>query len=127
MRKIVFEKIEEENKSPLIRAELNGKMVGLCRFIDNNKYTPDMDDIDCEILDFTIIPNSTNNEIDVNLFKYVVDEFKNRNKKKMIIWCSKNKEKLKQFYIKMGGNVVKERIIEIENQKFIQIGFTFDL
>ena len=102
-------------------------MIGLCRYIDSNKYTPDMADIDCEILDFTVKPNATNNEIEEKLFKYVINEFKNKNKKKMIIWCGKNKEKLKQFYVKMEGNVLKERIIEIENQKFIQVGIEFIL
>lgn len=127
MENICFEKIEKEGKPPLIQAELNGEMVGLCRYIDNNKYSPDMADIDCEILDFTVKPNAINNGSEEKLFKYVIDEFKNKNKKKMIIWCSKNKDKLKKFYVKMGGNIVKERTVEIENQKFLETGFVFIL
>lgn len=47
------------------------------------------------------------------LFQFVTNQFKSKNKTKMILWCLKDNEPSKKFYTKMGGKIVKERVIEI--------------
>ena len=49
------------------------------------------------------------------------------NKKKMIIWCLKYNEPSKKFYKKMGGTVIKERLIEIGEKGYIEVGFIYNI
>ena len=50
-------------KNGFIVAELENKVVGFCRYIDNNEFTPDMQDIDCEITALYVKPNLKYNGI----------------------------------------------------------------
>lgn len=42
----------------------------------------------------------------LSLFKFAINEFKNKNRTEMIIWCLKDNEPSREFYTKMGGTVV---------------------
>ncbi len=66
-----------------IVAELNDEIVGFCRYIDNNKFTPDILGIDCELLAIYVKPNLKYNGIGRKLFQFVINEFKNKGKTKM--------------------------------------------
>lgn len=41
-------------KNGFIVAEIENKVVGFCRYIDSNEFTPDMQEIDCEITALTL-------------------------------------------------------------------------
>lgn len=125
------EKIEirkkDYNQNGFIVAELNKKVVGFCRYIDTNNFTKDVPDIDCELLSIYVKPELKFKGIGTKLFKSVVNEFKNKNKKKMIIWCLKDNEPSKKFYTKMGGKIIKEKIIKIEEKEYYEVGFVYNI
>lgn len=65
--------------------------------------------------------------IGTELIQFVINEFKNKNKIKMIIWCLKDNEPAKKFYTKMGGKIIKERIIKIGEGDYLEVGFGYDI
>ncbi len=125
------ERIERRKKNykenSIIVAELNHEVVGFCWYAANNKFSPNMHDIDCEITALYVKPDLKYNGIGTKLFKYVIDEFKNKNKTKMIIWCLKDNEPSKKFYTKMGGKIVKEKIMEIGDKNYLEVGFEYNI
>lgn len=124
-------KIEKRNKdykdNGFIVAESDKEVVGFCRYIDNNKFTQDILDIDCELLALYVKPELKYNGIGTKLFQFVIDEFKSKNKTKMILWCLKDNDPSKEFYKKMGGEIIKERVIEIEKQNYWEVGFLYNI
>ena len=110
-----------------IVAELNNQVVGFCRYIDSNKFTQGISDIDCELLALYVKPDLKYNGIGTKLFQFVINEFKNKNKTKMILWCLKDNEPSKKFYTKMGGKIIKERVIEIGEKEYLEVGFEYNV
>ena len=45
----------------------------------------------------------------------------------MILWCLKDNDPSKEFYKKMGGEIIKERVIEIEKQNYWEVGFVYNI
>lgn len=124
-------KIEQRKKDykqdGYIVAERNGEIVGFCRYIDNNTYTPNILEIDCEIVALYVKPDFKYNGIGTKLFEFVTNEFKNKNRTKMIIWCLKDNEPSKKFYAKMGGVIVKEKVVEIGEKEYLEVEFLYNL
>jgi len=120
-------KIEQRKKDykqdGYIVAEENGEIVGFCRYIDNNTYTPNMLEIDCEIVALYVKPELKYNGIGTKLFEFVINEFKSKNRTKMIIWCLKDNEPSRKFYTKMGGVIVKEKVVEIGEKNILKSDF----
>ena len=110
-----------------IVAELNNQVVGFCRYIDSNKFTQDIPNIDCELLALYVKPKLKYNGIGTRLFQFVINEFKSKSKNKMILWCLKDNEPSKKFYTKMGGKIIKERAIEIGEKEYLEVGFEYNI
>ena len=110
-----------------IVAELNNQVVGFCRYIDSNKFTQDIPNIDCELLALYVKPKLKYNGIGTRLFQFVINDFKSKNKNKMILWCLKDNESSKKFYIKMGGKIIKGRAIEIGEKEYLEVGFEYNI
>lgn len=110
-----------------IVAELNNQVVGFCRYIDSNKFTQDISNIDCELLALYVIPDLKYNGIGTKLFQFVTNEFKSKNRTKMILWCLKDNEPSKKFYTKMGGRIIKERKIEIGEKEYLEVVFEYNI
>lgn len=125
------ERIEKRRKdykdNSFIVAELNNEVVGFCRYVDSNKFTQDISDIDCELLALYVKPDLKYNGIGTKLFQFVTNEFKSKNKTKMILWCLKDNESSKKFYTKMGGEIIKERVIEIGEKNYYEVGFRYNI
>lgn len=125
------EKIEKRKKdykqNGFIVAELDKEVVGYCRYIDSNEFTQDMSNIDCELSALYVKPNLKYNGIGTKLFQFVTNEFKSKNKTKMIVWCLKDNEPSKKFYKKMGGEIIKERKIEIGGKDYYEVGFLYNI
>lgn len=118
---------EDFDSCGFIVAEINGKVVGFCRYIDSNENNKEVEDIDCELLALYVDYRMKNKGIGRRLFTYVTDEFKRKNKKKMILWCFKDNESAKGFYVKMGGKLSNEKAIEFGGKKYLEIAFEYDL
>lgn len=123
-----IEKIRRNYKdNGFIVAELNSEVVGFCNYIDTNKFTQGISDIDCELLALYVKPDLKYNGIGTKLFQFVMNEFKSKSKTKMILWCLKDNEPSKKFYTKMGGEIIKERTIEIEEKNYYEVGFIYNI
>ena len=122
------ERIEKRKKdykeNGFIIAELNNEIVGFCRYIDNN-LTQEISDIDCELLSIYVKPNFKYKGIGTKMFQFVKNEFKRKNKTKMILWCLKDNEPSKKFYTKMGGKIIKEREVKIGDKNYVEVGFLY--
>lgn len=114
-------------KNGFVVAELENEVVGFCRYADSNEFTPDMQDIDCEITVLYVKADLKYNGIGTKLFQFVVNEFKSQSKSKMILWCLKDNEPSKKFYTKMGGEIIKERVIEIGEKSYCKVGFMYNI
>lgn len=124
----IIKKLEKNyTESGFIVAILNETIVGFCNYIDSNKYTQDMADIDCEILALYVKPELKYNGIGTKLFNYVLNVFKEKNKSKMLLWCLKENEPSKKFYEKMGGKILTTREFKIENENYIEVGYVYDI
>lgn len=111
--------------SGFIVAELNGKVVGFCRFIDNNSHSKNLN-IDCELLALYVHPDYKYQGIGTKLFEFVKTYFKNKKKRKMGLWCLKENEPSKKFYKKMGGTIMEEKEIEIGNKTYKEVCFEYE-
>lgn len=114
-------------KNGFIVAELEDEVVGFCRYADSNEFTPDMQDIDCEITALYVKSDLKYNGIGTKLFQFVINEFKSKNKTKMILWCLKDNEPSKKFYTKMGAEIIKQRAIEIGEKEYLEVGFEYNI
>ena len=118
---------KDYKENGFIVAELNNQVVGFCRYIDNNRFTQDILDIDCELLALYVKPDLKYKGIGTRLFQFVINEFKSKNKTKMILWCLKDNEPSKKFYTKMGGKIMQERTIEIGEKEYLEVGFEYNI
>ena len=125
------EKIEKRKmdykENGFIVATKNDKVVGFCRYIDNINKTTETPEADCELRALYVKPELKRKGIGKKLFEYALNEFKNLGKRKMIIGCLKDNEPSKKFYEKMGGSVIKERLIHIGNRDYEEVIFEYDI
>ena len=125
------EKLEKRkkdfNSNGFIVAELKKRVVGFCRYVDNDKHSIIVPGIDCELLALYVEPTLKHNGIGTKLFNYVVDEFKSKNKKSMILWCLRDNEPSKKFYTKMGGTIVSQKMFEVKGRSYPEVGFLYEL
>ena len=123
-----IEKMEKSYMSNgFIVAELNSEIVGFCRYVFDNSFSEEINDTDCELCAIYVKPTLKHYGIGTKMFNYVVNEFKNNNKTKMILWCLKDNESSKKFYIKNGGQIIKEKYVNIGNKQYIECCFKYDL
>lgn len=109
-----------------IVAEQDGEVVGFCRYIDNNSFSPGYN-IDCELMAIYLRPDVRRQGIGRKLFNYVTDEFRRKGKKKMILWCLKDNRPSRRFYEAMGGTLGGEKDFEAGGKKFPEIAYLYDL
>ena len=119
------EKDYKENR--FIVAEINNEIVGFCRYTDNMEKTPETPEVDCELRALYVKPELKHNGIGKKMFQYAVNEFKNMGKTKMVLWCLKDNVLARKFYEKMGGKIIKERLIHIGNRDYEEVAFEYNI
>ncbi len=120
-------RLKDYNQNGFIVAEKNGEVVGFCRYVDNNSFSRNVEDIDCELLALYVKPELKNSGIGTKMIEYVKDEFRTKNKHNMILWCLKDNEPSKAFYSKRGGKIVKEKDIEIGDKIYKEVAFLYKI
>lgn len=110
-----------------IVAEQNDEVVAFCRYVFNNSFSQEIENADCELCAIYVRPDLKHCGIGTQLFNYVINEFKNKNKSTMILWCLNDNESSKNFYTKIGGTIITERNIEIENKQYKECCFKYDI
>ena len=108
-------------------AELNNEVVGFCRVYDYDKSEFEDKEIDCEIREIYIRPDIKRMGIGSILFNYVLDYFRNRNKKKLYLGVFESNYKSRKFYEKMGGTLWKDGYLEINGIKYPTVSYLYEL
>ena len=127
-REIRLEKMKETYKTNgFLVAELFGKIVGHCRFVFDNSFSPDVEEADCEIMALYVKPDLKYFGIGTKLFNGVLNELKKQGKKKMVLWCLDDNEPSKKFYAKMGGEIIGKKDIEVGGKSYKECGFLYSI
>ena len=61
------------------------------------------------------------------MFEYVLNEFYNQNKNKMILWCIADNVNSIKFYKHMGGEIKESKLALIGNKKYEELGFIYNV
>lgn len=110
-----------------IVAELDNQVVGFCRYVDNNNFSPTIVDADCELTVIYVKPNLKGCGIGSKLFEYVLNEFSKLNKNLMVLWCFKDNEPTIKFYEKMGGRIIGEKAKEHGGKENTEVCFAYNI
>lgn len=114
------------NQYGFIVAELNNEVVGFCRYDYCNDVKKE-DNIDCELRALYVKPELKRNGIGKKLIQYVIDEFKNARKRKMILWCLKDNFPSRAFYEAMGGKTSDIKTLKFEEKEYEIISYLYEL
>ena len=127
-RKFEIEKRKKDyRENGFIVATLNNEVIGFCRYIDSNKYSIECENIDCELCALYVKSTMKRQGIGKQLMQYVIKEFKEKGKKRMILWCFDENKSSRQFYEKMGGNVYKYKTGEFGGKQYNEVAYIDDL
>lgn len=105
----------------------DNEVVGFRSYIAKSRYTSEKEEIDCEIMAIYVKIDMQQKGIGRKMVEYVISDFKNLNKKKMIIWCLKENYPSRKFYEKIGGKIEKEQSVNIDGKDYQEIGFTYNI
>lgn len=110
-----------------IVAEQGEEIIGFCRYFFDNSFSANMNDIDCELLAIYIRPDKKHMGVGKKLFAFVITEFYQANKNKMILWCIKDNKPSIDFYIKRGGNIETEKKVLIGKKEYTEVGIVYNV
>ena len=113
--------------SGFIVAELDNQVVGFCRYVDNNNYSPTIVEADCELTVLYVKPDLKGCGIGSKLFEYVLNEFSKLNKNLMVLWCFKDNAPTIKFYEKMGGRIIDEKIKKHGGKENTEVCFAYNV
>ena len=113
----------QENK--YIVAELKSEIVGFCRYTSN--YSKSDENADGEIIALYVKPKLKYNGIGTKMFSYVMNEFKENGKQRIVLGCLKENYPSRKFYESMGGVAGKCKESEFCGKKYEIISYLFDL
>lgn len=116
----------EFNLRTMIVVTLNDEIVVFSEFVFSNEFSKDLD-IDCELCGLYIKNGYKHLGLGSIVFEYVKNLFKEKNKKKMGLWCVKENEPAISFYKKKGGAFTKEKTFTIADKEYSEIAFLYDL
>ena len=118
---------KDYNKNGFIIVEANNEILAFARYVDNNSFSPETPEIDCEITALYTKPDLKGKGLGTKMFNYILNEFKKLNKTKMIIWCLKENYPARKFYEKMGGTIIGEKTINFGNKDYPEVGFLYNI
>lgn len=119
--------LKNYKENGFIVAEKNNKIVGFCRYCEGNKYIKDYPEVDCELYALYVKTEEKRKGIGNKLVKYVMEELKNKNLKKMIIWCFKDNYKARGFYEKLEGVYCGELLCKKGDKEYKEVGYIYNL
>ncbi|MBR2705257.1 MAG: GNAT family N-acetyltransferase [Clostridia bacterium] len=103
------------------------RVLGFCRYSDENMDNPDDDEIDCELCALYVNWDDRNLGIGAALVNFVMNYFRSIGKSKMIIWCFEDNEKGRGFYEKMGGKAIGFKEVDRGGKIYREIGYLYEL
>lgn len=127
-RKLKIEKIKGNYKeNNFIVATLNNEVVGFCRYTDNNEFSNEYANIDCEVCALYVKSTLKRQGIGKTLIQFAIDDLKRKGKKQMILWCLKDNNPSRAFYEKMGGKIYKYKPLKIGEKEYEEISYIYDI
>lgn len=118
-------RLKDYQENGFIVAELNGEVVGFCRYTLDNLFSKDYPEIDGEICAIYVKPELKRHGIGKKIFEYVFNEFKKHGNKNIILWCLKDNYSSRLFYEKMGGELYGESAVNRGGKEYKEVGFKF--
>ncbi len=115
------------NSDNFVVAIQDGKVVGFCRFVYDNLFSPNIDYVDCELTAIYVHPDFKGKGIGTKLFQYVLDRFNNQNKATMILWCLADNINSIKFYKHMGGKIKETKQATIGNKNYEEVGIIYNV
>ena len=112
------------NQHKFIVAELNNEVVGFCSY---NYLNDEENNADCELSAIYVKHEMKRNGIGKQLIQYVINEFKNAKKRKMILWCLKENYPSRAFYEAMGGKSSKIKIAKFGEKEYEIISYLYEI
>ena len=112
---------DKDCTSKILVYEDNNEVLGIAFYgkaIDSN--------YDGEILALYVKPDMKRKGIGSKLVTHIKEELKNEGFNNMIIWCLKDNINSIIFYEKMGGEINKERTINIDGIDLIEVGIVYN-
>ncbi len=106
---------------------VSDKVLGFCRVYNYDISPYDDKKIDCEIREIYVRSDLKRMGIGSKLFKYVLNDFKEKGKNKLYLGVFKDNYNSRKFYEKMGGVLGKEGNLMINNKNYLTVSYSFDL
>ena len=125
-REMLIDRRKRQYKDYIV-AEANGRVVGYCWYVNDNSFSEELSDIDCEIVAIYVLPETERKGVGRKMFSYAVEDLKKQGRTKMVIWCLKDNSTGREFYQKMGGTIIGEHKTHIGNDDYDEVGFLFQL
>ena len=110
-----------------IVAIMDGEVVGFCRFLFDNSFSPNINYVDCELMAIYTRPDLKGRGIGAKMFKDVVKRFKDKNKTTMIVWCLADNADSIEFYKHMGGEIKEEKMTRIGDREYREVGIVYKI
>lgn len=118
---------KDYNQEGFIVAVIDNEIVGFCRYIDNNKFSSEYEEIDCELCALYVKSTLKKKGIGRKLMQYVIDEFKNKGREKMILWCFAENAPSRTFYEKMGGKVYDYKVGQFGDKEYEEVAYVYNI
>ena len=115
------------DNSTFIVAEEDSQIKGFCRYVTNNGYSPNYEEVDCEVCSIYVDVDFQRKGIGSKMLEYALEDLKKQDKKKLIIWCLKANTNARMFYTQMGGEVYAERKREILGKEYDEIAYEYNI
>lgn len=110
----------------VVVAEKNGEILGYCRYEDNSVY--ENTEIDSEIIAIYVDYDNICKGVGKALLEYVINDLRDKNKIKMIIWCLEENRNGRKFYERRGGKLIQEeKYFEKDGKKYKEVGYIYDI
>lgn len=106
-------------------AEKDNKVLGFCRVYNYDRAVSDKSYFDCEIREIYVRANIKRMGVGSKLFAYVLNYFRQNNKRKLYLCCFKENYASRSFYEKMGGICGDEQEIKIGGNLYKLASYTY--
>ena len=111
----------------IVAVDNEERVLGFCRYSDENMDNPDDDEIDCELCALYVNFDDRGSGIGRALVEFVMNYFRSLGKERMISWCFKENEKARVFYEKMGGKAYGLKVVDYGGKKYEEVGYEYEL
>lgn len=108
-------------------AEVNGEVVAFCRYVFENAYADRFPDVDCELCALYVKPDCKGDGIGKRLIRFVMQDFKDRGYRRMLLWCFKDNFPARVFYEKMGGVYGGTGVVSRGGKDYDEVCYVYDL